>query len=192
MKSNIIIFHGTGGHPEENWFPWLKKELAQHQIEVVIPQFPTPEGQSLAAWNEIFKKYEDLISEKTIFIGHSLGGLFLLRVLEQLNKKVSAAFFVASTVGVKPIKFYDADEKFSPGFEFDWESIKKSAGHFSVYHSDNDPYVSLGNGELLAQKLGTKLNCIRNRGHFNASAGCTEFPELLSELTSLFGNVILV
>ncbi len=24
MSSNIFIFHGTEGHPKENWFPWLK------------------------------------------------------------------------------------------------------------------------------------------------------------------------
>ncbi|KKS50273.1 MAG: hypothetical protein UW01_C0001G0132 [Candidatus Nomurabacteria bacterium GW2011_GWA2_43_66] len=24
---NAFIFHGTEGHPQENWFPWLKKEL---------------------------------------------------------------------------------------------------------------------------------------------------------------------
>ncbi len=24
---NFFIIHGIYGHPEENWFPWLKKEL---------------------------------------------------------------------------------------------------------------------------------------------------------------------
>jgi hypothetical protein len=24
---NAFIFHGTEGHPQENWFPWMKEKL---------------------------------------------------------------------------------------------------------------------------------------------------------------------
>ena len=40
--ANIFIIHGTEGYPEENWFPWLKKELEQKGHIVFVPQFPTP------------------------------------------------------------------------------------------------------------------------------------------------------
>ena len=36
----VVIIHGANGSPEENWFPWLKKELETKGIEVIIPQFP--------------------------------------------------------------------------------------------------------------------------------------------------------
>lgn len=182
---NILIFHGTGGHPQENWFPWLSQKLANANVSVTIPQFPTPEGQSLETWMKIFDTYKHFVTEKTILIGHSLGGLFLLRVLEQLDVKVAGAFFVAATVGLKPIKFYEADEKFSPGFDFNWDKIKSASNYFSVYHSDNDPYVSLGNGEYLAKQLTTHLHFIPGKGHFNASAGCLQFPQLLKEIKAL-------
>src|SRR3989338_4142675 len=42
--SNVFIFHGTGGYPEENWFPWLKKELEELECKVIIPKFPSPEN----------------------------------------------------------------------------------------------------------------------------------------------------
>jgi predicted alpha/beta-fold hydrolase len=37
--TNIFIFHGTEGHPKENWFPWLKSELEAKDYNVIVPQF---------------------------------------------------------------------------------------------------------------------------------------------------------
>lgn len=178
----VFIFHGTAGSPDGNWFPWLKRELEKLGCKVIVPKFPTPGGQSLESWLAILGEYKSQITENTILIGHSLGGLFLLRVLERLPRRVTAAFFVAAPVGVRPILYYDGDEKFS-GFKFNWTEIKKKAGRFSVYHSDNDPYVSLGNGEELAKQLGVQLTFIPNACHFNAESGYTKFDRLLEDIT---------
>ncbi len=204
MKSNIFIFHGTGGYPEENWFPWLKGQLesencqitipkfphskelfAEACLKVVVPQFPSPERPILNDWLNKLDEYKEFINENTILIGHSLGGLFLLRVLERLETPVKAAIFVSASAGVKPIKFYQGDHDFSGGFDFDWGKIKKSASHFEVFHSDTDQMVCLGNGEELAKRLGVKLNVIPDAGHLNAKAGYTKFPELLNAINAI-------
>lgn len=178
----VLVFHGTGGSSEGNWFPWLKEELEKEGCQVFVPQFPDPrEDNNLEDWLEVLKQYGSHINENTILVGHSLGGLFLLRVLERLEKPVSAAFLVSASVGVKPILYFDSDEKFS-GFEFDWEKIRKGAKQFSVYHSDNDPYVSLGNGEELAKQLGVDLTFIPNAGHINAESGYKKFNQILKDI----------
>src|SRR3989304_7206168 len=97
--SEVFIFHGTGGYPGENWFPWMKNELEQKGYNVFVPQFPTPEGQSLEAWLDVLSLQKDKIDQNTIFIGHSLGGLFLLRLLERLEKPAKASFFVGAPIG---------------------------------------------------------------------------------------------
>lgn len=181
---DVFIFHGTGGNPKGNWFPWLKSELETLDCHVTVPRFPTPQGQSLEAWLEVLNNYKRQINEDTAFIGHSLGGLFLLRLLERLSHPAAAAFFVAAPVGVKPILYYDTNEKFS-GFKFDWEEIKNKAMHFFVYHSDNDPYVSLGNGKELAKNLGVPLTFIPNAGHLNAESGYTRFDRLLMDVKKI-------
>ncbi|MBI2337659.1 serine hydrolase family protein [Candidatus Daviesbacteria bacterium] len=183
--TEVLIFHGTGGSPEGNWFPWLKNELEQKGHKVFVPKFPDPrEGNNLEDWLKVLEQYQEHINNQTILVGHSLGGLFTLRVLERLEKPVDAAFLVAAPIGVKPILYYDSDAQFS-GFEFDWEKIKQGAKHFGVYHSDNDPYVSLGNGEQLAQHLGVDLTFIPQAGHINAESGFTKFEPILKDINKL-------
>jgi len=176
---NVIIIHGTEGYPEENWFPWLKIELEKIGYKVSVPGFPSPPiiPAKISEWWKVINNYT--IDESTAIIGHSLGGVFTLRILEKLDKPIASAFFIGTPIGEKPIANYDRDVAFS-GFEFDWNKIISSAKHFEVFQSDNDPYVGLENGRTLAEKLGVKLNFIPNAGHFDTQAGYTKFEELLS------------
>lgn len=185
MKKTVFIFHGTGGYPKENWFPWLKREIEQNGYQVFVPQFPNADNPNLGQWLKELDKYKQYIDENTIFVGHSLGGLFILDILEQLETSISAAFLVAAPIGLKPIKFYEGDYAFGKGFNFDWQKIKKNAKHFVVFHSDNDPYVGLENGKQLARHLGVELTLIPNAGHFNTTSGYTSFPQLYDELIAL-------
>lgn len=181
--NTIFIFHGTEGYPQENWFPWLKEKLEAKGCKVFVPQFPSPPGQPAAirAWFDVLKNYSQHINQDTILVGHSLGGIFTLRILEQLQHPVKAAFMIGTPIGIRPILNYDRDNSFS-GFDFNWPAIKTNAKHFIVYQSDNDPYVSLGNGEQLAENLGVKLTFIANAGHFNTKAGYTKFDDLFRRI----------
>ena len=151
-----------------------------------MPQFPSPPvvPAKISEWFEVLKDYEQDIDGNTIIVAHSLGGVFALRLLEKLKHPVRAVFLVGTPIGVKPIANYDRDSAFS-GFDFDWSTIKTNAGHFSIYHSDNDPYVSLGNGEQLAKELEVKLIFIPDAGHFNKKAGYTSFPDLLEKVRKI-------
>ncbi|MDD2807320.1 MAG: alpha/beta hydrolase [Patescibacteria group bacterium] len=179
MKNNAFIFHGTEGYPGENWFPWMKQELEQRGYEVRVPQFPSPliVPAKISEWFDVLKNYEQYINEDTFLIGHSLGGIFTLRVLEKLKHPVKAAFFIGTPIGVRPIANYDRDSSFS-GFTFDWDKIKGKAKHFVVFQSDDDPYVGLENGKELAKNLGVELSFVPNAGHFNKKAGYVKFEKL--------------
>jgi predicted alpha/beta hydrolase family esterase len=161
----VLIFHGTEGYPEENWFPWLKEKIETKGLKVFVPQFPTPPivPAKISEWLEVLKKYENEINENTILVGHSLGGVFTLRILEKLQNPVKAVFLTGTPIGIQPILNYDRDNSFS-GFDFDWDKIKANAKHFTVFHSDNDPYVGLENGKELAKKTWSRtLFCAKCR-----------------------------
>jgi hypothetical protein len=177
----VFIFHGTGGYPEENWFPWLRTELENLGCKVIVPLFPTPENQTPEGWFEVFNQYRNEIDAETILVGHSLGGSFLLRVLETLKTPIKAAFLVATPIGIPPIVNWAGDEPFT-GHPFDWEKIKKNCHKFYIYHSDDDPYVGLENGKQLAKQLNSQLIFKPKSGHFNKKAGFTKFDDLLDNI----------
>ena len=178
---NAFIFHGTASHPGENWFPWLKDELERLGCSVTVPQFPTPQDQTLEAWFQVFDKHAQAYTPDTLLIGHSLGGVFALRVLERYDARIAGAYFVGAPIGIPPIKNWEGDQTFI-GHPFDWERIKSHARHLRVFHSDNDPYVGLENGKALAKHLGIDLSFVPSAGHFNAAAGYTRFDLLLKAI----------
>ena len=187
--NNVFIFHGTEGYPEENWFPWLKEKLKARGLKVFVPKFPSPPivPAKISEWFDVLKEYEKYINEETILVGHSLGGVFTLRILEKLEHPVEAVFLTGTPIGIKPILNYERDNSFS-GFDFDWDKIKANAKHFVIFHSDNDPYVGLENGKELAKKLGVEPTFIPNAGHFNKKTGYIKFDELWEKLKPLLAK----
>lgn len=180
---NAFIFHGTEGYPGENWFPWLKGKLEENGYQVFVLQFPSPPvvAAKISEWLEVLKEYEKYLNKDTLLIGHSLGGIFTLRILEKLDQPVEAAFLVGTPIGVQPILNYERDKSFS-GFDFDWKKIKNNAHYFVVFHSDNDPYVGLDNGKELAKHLDVNLDFRPKSGHFNTKAGFLKFDDLLKKI----------
>jgi len=177
-----FIFHGTGAGQYDHWFPDIKQKLKAEGIEVTVPEFPTPEAQNLNNWLQVLEHEELEIDENTVLIGHSTGAVFILSVLEELDFEIEAAFLISGFVGpLRNERFDPLNESFAEK-EFDFESIKASAGDIYVYHSDSDPYVPLQKAGELVEYLDANLELVAGAGHFNTEAGYIEFPELWEKL----------
>lgn len=164
----------------------MRGMLEANGYEVFVPQFPTPPvvPAVLSEWFDVLKNYESEINEDTIILGHSLGGKFLLRLLEKLDRPINIAAFIGTPIGIPPIANNERDNAFTDN-DFNWGVIRTKAKHFIVFQSDNDPYVGLENGVQLTKNLGVELSFVPNAGHFNRKAGYLQFPELLEKLDSL-------
>ncbi|MBI3331783.1 serine hydrolase family protein [Candidatus Peregrinibacteria bacterium] len=184
MNDTVFIFHGVGGSPKENWFPWLKKELEQKGFRVIVPAFPNAEEPNQDEWLKHFERYANDVHGDTIFIGHSLGSAFALRMLELVKEPIRAAFLVGSVMGVMGNQFDHLMTTFVKG-GFDWDRIRANAKQFFVCNSDNDPYITLEKGRELADHLHTKLRVVSGAGHFNQSSGYTSFEILKRDILSL-------
>ncbi len=178
---NFIIIHGVYSNPDDNWFPWLKKQLEGMGYEVVVPKFPTPLNQSLESWTKVLSQYEDKINEETVLIGHSLGASFILNYLENTHKKIRAAILVSGFHKLLGSSYDELNKTFVDR-EFNWEKIKSSCGKFFVFASDNDEYVSLEVSSELSNKLGAELNIVHDGGHLNKKAGYDDFHLLLETI----------
>lgn len=194
MKKRVIIVHGWGGTPQENWFPWLRKELESKGFEVIAPQLPDPENPRIFNWIPKLAEVVGRSDENTFFVGHSMGCQTIARYLEALpeNKKVGGAIFVAGFFkrltgiedGEKEIEKHWLD---SP---IDFKKVKSHLSKSVAIFSDNDPYVPLDNQNDFKDKLGSEIIIERNMGHFNKSNGVTELPIALESILKIANNEI--
>lgn len=186
-KAKVVIIHGTYGHPDENWFPWLAAELKELEIDVTIPAFPTPKNQTPDSWYEVFNQQVGVIDSPTVLVGHSLGAAFILRLLERLKEPLLGTFLVCGFIGTLGRPEFDPLNASFFERPFNWDIIRENAGLIRVYNSDDDPYVALEKGQELAQKLGVEMVVIEQGGHLNTASGFKEFETLLDDLTGSFG-----
>jgi predicted alpha/beta hydrolase family esterase len=146
---------------------------------------PTPDNQSLSNWFLALSEQGIFPDSSTIVIGHSVGAVFLLRLLEKISSPIMASIFVAGFTGVLNIPEFDSlNATFIEG-DYDWENIKKNAGSILSFSGDNDPYVPKDQGIELANYLEVVPIIIGDGGHLNAEFGYKTFPLLLEKLKML-------
>ncbi len=108
----------------------------------------------------------------------------MLTVLENLDHKIKATFFVSGFIGLlnnpvsEGLNFDELNKTFVDKL-FDWNKIRNNCKKFYVINSDNDPYMPLEKGKELAKSLDVELIVLKNAGHVNQEFGYTRFDLLL-------------
>jgi serine hydrolase len=179
---NAFIFHGANGGPNDNWIPWLKKELEKLGYTVIVPQFPTPKDQSLKNWLNVFDRYKREINGETLMIGHSIGATFILSALERYELPINSVYLVSGFISDLGLKQFDEINESFYNKSFNWENLRENC--FYIFHGDNDPYVPLEKANELARKLASHVILIKNGGHLNTAAGYEKFDFLLEKIKS--------
>lgn len=180
----VIIVHGWEGSPSINWFPWLKSELESLGIQTVIPEMPDSMHPIQTVWVEHLSSVVEQVTDELYFVGHSLGGIAILRYLESLSDNVKVGGILLTASFPESIGYGELESFFQTSLNY--EKIAKIAAQITVIQSTNDPFVPIHMGELLKNNLGAKLVVIQDGGHFNTGAGFTTFPKVLNELEQMF------
>jgi hypothetical protein len=156
------------------WRDTLTEDIGDtHQV--IRLQMPNRMNAIYKEWEIYFKRYLELVSNKAIVVGHSLGALFLVKFFSENNDschKIEKLILVAAPFGgqdsnLDVVDFSLSDERFTPPFST------------TLFSSNNDPLVPQ-NDAVKYQELIAKLKVITlpNRGHFSER----DFTELQSEI----------
>lgn len=178
---NALILHGTFGNSKENWFPWLEEELRKKGYRVWVPDLPGAESPSIPRYNKfIFPKWK--FDSQSVIIGHSSGAVAAFGLLQEMQKDIKIDKVLSVAGFTNDLDWDPTRELFR--YSLDWKKIRSRAKEFILFHSDNDPYVSLDHGDRLKENLQGKLVILKGQGHFSTSSNpkYTQFPELLEKI----------
>jgi len=202
----FLFIHGSFGTPTAAWFPWLKKNLEQLGHEVIAPQFPVDQWsqvaqlnvdeykpkQNLSSWIKTIDALLPDIKQKQIcIVGHSMGTLFTLHVVDRYSLYIKKAYFVApflypatqeelkdkavAIINRANLTFYKKD--------FDFNHIRAHINESIAFYSNDDPYISEWEALEFAEKLGSSTVKLTELGHMGEESGMKKFPELLNAIT---------
>ena len=182
---NFVILHGYTEHNDTQFFLWLKNQLEYLGYKVQLPELPDTDAPSERKQVEYVIK-NIVFSEKTILIGHSLGGVVALKTLEKLPSEIFGLGLVAP--GGLEKQFWTDDFEFDRrtgkkkqylskfNFKYNFTHITPKYKKCIILGADNDAGYRLPWMKYLAEKLNGQLRLVHARDfHFTA----TEEPEVL-------------
>ncbi|MDD5252086.1 MAG: alpha/beta fold hydrolase [Patescibacteria group bacterium] len=161
---DLILLHGLAGSPDRNWLPWLHRQAEDAGARVWAPELPEPLKPELTKWLKATTAKAKEWGPETVIIGHSLGGVLALRLVEATcQKKIRAVILVgtpfAASVNVSWLTGFFSQT-------IDWGKIRQNAGEFVVIQAKNDPLVPFDHAFRYQEMLGAKTFVTERDGHF--------------------------
>jgi len=156
--------------PKQSWKQWLAMQLSHD--DVLLPSFPNPSNAQYDEWKVMFEKILPFLSAGCIFVGHSLGGSFLLKYCSEntLPFTPKKIIFVAAPYG-------DVSSGEIGSFRVTPNpKLVNAADEIHFLHSRDDTLVSFDDFlKFKKQFPKAHFHEFHDRGHFLD----TEFPEMI-------------
>ncbi|OQP84250.1 hypothetical protein BTR14_20080 [Rhizobium rhizosphaerae] len=179
--AKAVIVHGYMANPSAHWFPWLGRALERHGLDVTIAAMPESQAPRPDVWAETLQVLLPEPDETTLFIGHSLGCITLLRHLSRLPAGARIGGYVLVSGFDRPLPNLPDLDDFTTE-PLDYDALKRMTDVRLSIYSDNDTIVDPAYSRALAAALNTAEIERPGAGHFLASEGVTELPEIVDWL----------
>jgi leucyl-tRNA synthetase len=168
VESNYVLLHGYNGRPDNTLHAGLRDHLDSLGLKYQCPVMPGA-GQPKEEEQVNFVLENCKFDENTIIVGHSLGCVVAMKVIEKLDIKIKGLVMVA---GFTQPKFKDKERPFTDTFNwnFDFEKIKGKVGTIKILSGINDDAVPIEEGRKLAQALsGELIEVTSEKPHFRST-----------------------
>lgn len=159
------------------WKQTLQEKLGD-RYEVIRLQMPCKWNAKYLEWKIWFEKFAPFFQENAIFVGHSLGGIFLAKYFseESYSRKIKALFLVAA-----PYSSSDTESLADFVLKGSVVPLAEKTSSIYLYHSSDDPVVSISELEKYQTDLPNATSRLFNdRGHFRG-----ELPEIIADIEKL-------
>ena len=175
MNKKVLIVHGWGGNSKEPIVDFMNQEFSKKGYKVITPDMPETNDPKPELWLNKIKKELGEIKDNTYLVGHSIGGIAILRFIESLSdkEKIRGIILIAPWMGldkesINEVGEFEAREISNRWFskKIDWEKIKAKIGKIICIYSKDDPFVPLEGKELFIKKLRAKILIENDKGHF--------------------------
>jgi valyl-tRNA synthetase/predicted alpha/beta hydrolase family esterase/ribosomal protein S18 acetylase RimI-like enzyme len=159
---------------ETSWKENLKINLEKENFSVYLAKMPSKENAKYEEWKIWFEKILEFLSPKLLqnlsLVGHSLGGIFLIKYLSENNLSVKNLYLVSAP--------------FSKCGDFvlntDLSNLEKNCQNINFYHSKDDEVVDYSEFDFYKKSFRVaKFFEFEDCGHFLQ----TSFPELEKEIS---------
>lgn len=171
----IVLIHGYNSGPDQNFHPWLAEQLRSRGFEVIAPKIPLEGEPEALACIEALVAAVGRLDEKTIILGHSLGGVMALRYLE-----AAEAASTPRAVILVGTPWQTKSEKTRNLFlsEFDYDVVAWKAKEFVVVHDKQDSMVPFDHAQKYQKMLNADLVETTGDDHFMDA----QYPVLLETI----------
>ncbi|MGE8539513.1 MAG: RBBP9/YdeN family alpha/beta hydrolase [Acinetobacter sp.] len=178
---HTLIVPGVGGSEYNHWQTWLQHQLSRCS-RVQQHDWNRP---VLQEWIAEFVKALQNIQDEVQIVAHSFGCLTSVAALAQhpeLNAKVKKLILVAPA---NPARFgengFARDSHSDYSHYFQQLQIQVPT---TLLISENDPWLSYADAQLLAKAWKLKPINLGQVGHVNVASGFGPFPEIAQYLIS--------
>lgn len=174
----VVVFHDAYATPTDDWIPWLRTQLEAAGLRVLTPGLPKPPAVTLSSWMTEWSSFGFVPDAETILVGHGLGALFAIRILENLHTPIAGVVLVAPFATMPA---HAALASVSASFletPLDWDTVKKNTASITIFAGSDDPLVALTESEEVGKNLLAQIQAIEGAGHLTRGSGYGTFIQL--------------